>query len=98
MEAEDRIMIAVEKVGKKVDDLRNTTGEFQLATSVAIAKIQQIEASCPIAAIQETLTEVKATSDQNKKDMSRIAVFIGGGVGVLVTAAGAVMQWFRVDG
>ena len=92
--AEARIMSAVEKVGKKVDNLTDKFTASEIKTAVAIAKIQQIEATCPINEVEETLREVEKTSDQNKRDMRRISAFIAGVVAAAMGAAHMLFDWF----
>ena len=95
VEAEDRIMLAVNKVGTKVDALSTKTGEFQLTTAIAIAKIQTIEASCPIAQVQDmmvsvkdTALEAKATAEAAKGESKRLAAIISAGI----TSIGAAIM------
>lgn len=93
LDAEKRILVAVEKVDKKVTDLTKTTGAFQLSTAVAIAKIEQIEATCPIREVESTVNSLrtvvngaKTVAESAKVDARRISAGIASIVGAIIAA------------
>lgn len=93
LDAEKRILVAVEKVDKKVTDLTRTTGQFQLSTAVAIAKIEQIESSCPIREVENTVNSLRTVvngartaAESAKIDSRRISAGIASIVGAIIAA------------
>jgi hypothetical protein len=98
LDAEDRIMIAVGKVGKKVDDLATATYASQLATAVAIAKIEQVEMNCPISQVQASVhaikidaAEAKAIALASKGESKRLAAIVSAAI---TSIGGTIMGIF----
>ena len=93
MKAEDRILIAVEKVEKKVDTLTDKFTTSEIETAIAITKIQEIEAQCPIKEVETTLRKVQITAEHNQREAKRISAIIAGVVGAIWAAILAVFGW-----
>lgn len=97
-QADLRLMAAIDKVGSKVDDLAKSTGEAQIQTAVAIAKIQQIELTCPIQSVEERLREVEKHTSVVMRDSKRMSAIISAIIGGIWAAILAFVGWHRTGG
>lgn len=98
VEAEERIMVAVEKVGKKVDDLAKTTGVFILSSTDRLARIEEKEMSCPINTVVDTLRDVEKSAEEAKRESRRTSALIAAGIGGVWTALLAAFRWNQSGG
>lgn len=93
LEAEDRILVAVGKVEKKVDTLTDRFTKNQIETAVAIAKIQQAEAACPIREVEDAVREMRTNAEADRRAQRRLTTMIATAISGAGAAIATALGW-----
>ncbi len=80
-------------VHSRISKLSADTGEFKLEVTKTLAKIEQIETTCPIRDVQVTLRDCEATAKDAKREARRISALIAAGISAIGAAIAAAIGW-----
>lgn len=79
----------VKEVHSRVSSLQHDTGEFKLKVTETLAKIEQIESTCPIKEVELMAREAQTTADDARRESRRVSAIIAAGISSVIAGIGA---------